>query len=370
MPLVSLKVVLRIKFFLMNYLISIIVFQAIFSFILLASQRNKDTFEKLISLFMFFISLHLSTKLTFLVFLKNNPVYYNVPTSFSFAYGPILYLATTSLKEKITLKSILLHFSPFVVSTISFIVILFQISFYDNHGFLDIYEVFILSEIASLGIYPILSLKKLNSYNEAIKKERVKFLKILSYIFVALVSLFFIIIILSQFGLYINARLTYVFFLATSITVVLFKIKTYQNPDYVSATAITNEAEEQKYSTSNLSDSDLNNYKTKIESYFKSNKPYLDPELTLLQLSKRLDIPKHHVTQVLNTGFNKNFYQFINEYRVNAVVQKLSNSKQNENIIDIAFSCGFNSKSTFNTYFKKVTGQTPKSFKQTLFLAS
>lgn len=366
---VAKKVVLRIKPLLMNYLISIIVFQAIFSFILLASQRNKDTFEKLISLYMFFISLHLSTKLTFLVFLENHPIYYNVPTSFSFAYGPILYLATKSLTEKISVKSFVMHFCPFVLTTISFMVILIQISLFKNHGFLDVYEVFVLSEIASLAIYPIISLRKLKTLNATINKDRIKFLKLLSYIFIALVSLFFIIMILSQFGFYINARLTYVFFLVTSVSVVLFKIKTYQNPDYLKDSK-TLDSEEQKYSTSNLSDNDLNNYKTKIESYFKSNKPYLDPELTLLQLSKRLDIPKHHVTQVLNTGFNKNFYQFINEYRVDAVIQKMSNTKQNENIIDIAFSCGFNSKSTFNTYFKKVTGKTPKTFKQTLFLAS
>ncbi|MFV0248680.1 MAG: helix-turn-helix domain-containing protein [Tenacibaculum sp.] len=353
----------------MNYLISIIVFQAIFSFILLVSQKNKDEFERLIALFAFFISLHLSTKLAFLVFLKNNPVYYNIPTSFSFVYGPILYFAIKSLTKKILIKSFFLHLIPFIFATICFIVILLQVRYYKSHSFLYPYKVFALLQIASLAIYPVLTLRRANLLNKTTNNSRAQFLKLLSYIFIGLVVLFFAITLLSFLKFYVNVRLTYVFFLATTVSIVLFKVKTYHKFN-ASITSKNSVFDEQKYSTSNLSENTLQLHKLKIKSYFKEQKPYLIPSLTLQELSKKLNIPKHHVSQVLNTGFNKNFYQFINEYRINAVIQKMSKAKQNETIIGIAFSCGFNSKSTFNTYFKKITGKTPKAFKKTLLLIS
>lgn len=105
----------------------------------------------------------------------------------------------------------------------------------------------------------------------------------------------------------------------------------------------------------------------KLERYFQENKPYLDSDFNIYRLSEQLNLSRHDLTEVINTGIGKNFYQFVNEYRVEEVKQKLKNPKYNNYSIDaIGFECGFNSKSTFYEVFKKYTGQTPSQYKLSL----
>jgi AraC-like DNA-binding protein len=80
-------------------------------------------------------------------------------------------------------------------------------------------------------------------------------------------------------------------------------------------------------------------------------------------LANALGFPKHHITEVLNKEIGKNFFQFVNEYRVNAVKEMLIQPKNFYSIEAIGFECGFNSKSSFFTIFKKATGQTPLQYK-------
>jgi len=104
-----------------------------------------------------------------------------------------------------------------------------------------------------------------------------------------------------------------------------------------------------------------------LENYFIKNNPYLDPRLTITMVSKQLDIPRHKLTEVLNTGIGKNFYRFVNEYRVEEVKAMLSNPAYNHYSIEaIGYECGFNSKSAFFSVFKDMTGMTPAQFKKTL----
>lgn len=87
-------------------------------------------------------------------------------------------------------------------------------------------------------------------------------------------------------------------------------------------------------------------------------------ELTLKDLASALDIYPHYITQVLNTVFNQNFYDFINNYRIEEVKERLRDSQyRNLTVLAIAYDCGFNSKSTFNRIFKQKTGLTPTQYR-------
>lgn len=99
--------------------------------------------------------------------------------------------------------------------------------------------------------------------------------------------------------------------------------------------------------------------------YFKDKRPYLNSELSMDMLSKELGYPKHHITEVLNKEIGKNFFQFVNEYRVEAVKEMLS-TKSYFSIEAIGYECGFNSKSSFFSTFKKSTGFTPLQYRSTL----
>lgn len=105
----------------------------------------------------------------------------------------------------------------------------------------------------------------------------------------------------------------------------------------------------------------------KLDAFMQNERPYLDADLTIEALSKRMAVPRHHLTEVISKRHQKNFYLFVNEYRIQAVQQAMkSPSQQDRTLLDIAYSCGFNSKSPFNTAFKALTGMTPSQYRRRL----
>ena len=105
----------------------------------------------------------------------------------------------------------------------------------------------------------------------------------------------------------------------------------------------------------------------KLLQYFQKEKPYLNPEFNMSLLSDKLKVPKHHLTEVLNKHLGKNFFQFVNEYRVAAVKKQLDKPNNPYSIEAIGYECGFNSKSTFFSVFKSLSGQTPKNYQQAVW---
>ena len=96
----------------------------------------------------------------------------------------------------------------------------------------------------------------------------------------------------------------------------------------------------------------------------KRDKLYRQPELTLQNLAQRLGYPSYQVSQAINEGMKKNFYDLVNSYRVEEAKRLLLDVKnKNFTILSVGFEAGFNSKTTFNTVFKKFTGLTPTEFR-------
>lgn len=112
-----------------------------------------------------------------------------------------------------------------------------------------------------------------------------------------------------------------------------------------------------------LDESTASNMRNNLLTHLENNKPQLNPELSLRSLASELDIHPNQLSWLLNDGFGKNFNEFINHYRVEAF-KKMAVDPENAHltILAIAYDCGFNSKTVFNTYFKKETGMTPKQF--------
>jgi AraC-like DNA-binding protein len=126
-----------------------------------------------------------------------------------------------------------------------------------------------------------------------------------------------------------------------------------------------------RYERSGLNDYDTEEYREKPKNYIKKEKPYLNPELTMYQLAQEVEISRHHLTQAINEKLNKNFYTFVNEYRLEEFKERLINPEyKNLKMLAVAFDSGFNSKSTFNDFFKKTTGQTPSQYKKSLVTSS
>jgi AraC-like DNA-binding protein len=98
-------------------------------------------------------------------------------------------------------------------------------------------------------------------------------------------------------------------------------------------------------------------------------KPYLNPELNLYLLAERLNLLPNHLSQAINSVERKNFFDFVNHYRIQEVKKCLvSNEKEHLTLLGIAFECGFNSKTSFNRTFKKIVGLTPSEFRKKVLL--
>lgn len=96
---------------------------------------------------------------------------------------------------------------------------------------------------------------------------------------------------------------------------------------------------------------------------FVAQEKYRQAKLTLDELAEAIDIPSYLVSQHINHTLATNFFDYINTHRVEWVKQQLTNPNNNTTILEIAFAAGFNSKSTFNTVFKKQAGCTPSQFR-------
>jgi AraC-like DNA-binding protein len=114
-----------------------------------------------------------------------------------------------------------------------------------------------------------------------------------------------------------------------------------------------------------VSDIELVEFKTALNQLMKEKMPYKDPEINLIKLAAMLKMTPHQLSYVINTGFNENFFQFINRHRVEAARDLIAKGNLNNfSLLGIAFESGFNSKTTFNNTFKKITSQTPTEFRK------
>lgn len=114
--------------------------------------------------------------------------------------------------------------------------------------------------------------------------------------------------------------------------------------------------------TLKISDTEKKRIIQKIEMLMTDEKLYQDPDLKLADVSSRLKCSQHFLSELLNMELHASFATYINGYRIKAAQDLLKNNKSMD-ILSIAFECGFNSKTAFNTNFKKCCGITPSEYR-------
>lgn len=127
---------------------------------------------------------------------------------------------------------------------------------------------------------------------------------------------------------------------------------------------IEQEKQEDELQKNKLS-SKTDTYYQNLLQLMKEEKLYTNVELTLQNLSEQLGISPGYISRIINEKEGKNFFEFVNTYRVEEVKEKLVDEEYHHySILGIGLESGFKSKSTFHTVFKKFTGQTPSSYKK------
>lgn len=133
---------------------------------------------------------------------------------------------------------------------------------------------------------------------------------------------------------------------------------------------ITPDKDTEKYQNSNLSEDRILQLAETVKTVLSTSKIYKDPNLKLEKLAAQVGIPGYQLSQVIGLGLNSRFYELINSYRIQSIINDFRDIHlEDKTIIDIALDNGFNSKSTFNLSFKKITGKTPTEFRHEVELS-
>jgi AraC-like DNA-binding protein len=154
----------------------------------------------------------------------------------------------------------------------------------------------------------------------------------------------------------LNSSVIVLLFIFASVTV----FKGLKEPE------IFNGSEEiSKYRHSKLTRIEGEQYLRRLLLSMRIDKPFLDPDLTIVKLGRRLAIPPRYLSQVINEFLKVNFHDFVNSYRVEEVKRFLQDgSNGKKSFLEILFEAGFSTKSAFNRAFKKHTGMTPSQYKR------
>ncbi len=374
----------------MKFIFLIAAFNAIFFTVLLQQKKPRALHDNILILWLLYLGVFIGVYSFYSHDLFTHFHLLSVSfISMFWLHGLFLYyyvLILVSDKRRIPGKYFL-HFVPFILFNLYLLVASFfpetavklnieKLSAGDGPPTLFLF--FLILTAFSGTIYFILTIKlfrKLdinifNNYSNA-KHINLSWLRKLVFIFgIIWNALMTVTTIHHVFNMFSMVFCTDGLFLSLSVFVILigyFGLK--QNVIFFSESVIVSDERKEiqtKYAGSRLKDTDAKIYVDQLDTFMASSKPYLNPDLTLLQLASDINITPHLLSQIINAQYKLNFFDYINQYRVQEFKTAVADPKnKNYSLLGIAFECGFNSKSAFNRIFKKSTGLTPSQFKET-----
>lgn len=354
--------------------------QSFFAGLLISTKKPATTANRLMAIWLFLICMELSFAL-----LNSRVIEMYAFPFVAFTYGPLLYLYVkfmTNPVRKFNWFS-LLHFIPFIAFfTVSVIFRNIPLmkdlrSFFEPDRFISLRIVYSTSFLLSVSAYSILAFISIREHQDYLKNIvsytsdviTLNWLKILSISFYVAFLILFVLGGLNIIGDFIPFDPYFVVFAFIAVFSFVYSFYGIKQPVIFGYEVKVQEEEEkketEKYIKSGLKDKLAEEYLDKLVTYVRTSKPYLNRDLSIQDLSVLTGIPRHHITQVLNEKHKKNFFTFINEYRVQEVIARFSDPKNNNfTILAIAFDSGFNSKTTFNSIFKSQTGKTPSEYRE------
>ncbi|MEA3495950.1 MAG: helix-turn-helix domain-containing protein, partial [Bacteroidota bacterium] len=340
--------------------------QSFFAGLIIVTKKNKSTSDQILSAWLFLLAIF------FLLCGIDSEIYqYPLLTNSFLLINPAFYLYIKSLiQQDFKLKwKHYFHLSPFVLIQL---IIYVQETPFSLNSIMDIENnavfgiLFIFVSLASWFFYNIISIKRVNNYHKNLKNELSNIEHNISLRWVLFILIFYIlfciaVLLLGAYFLIVSKQLIILYHITNSILLVMVYILGFYGLRQTKININTNQENDiKKYKNSLLTVKNKEEIKESIINYFKSEKPYFDSEFNMDKLSLALNIPKHNLTEVLSTELGNNFFSFVNNYRINSVKEKLNSNDFNLfSIESIGYDCGFSSKSSFFTSFKKVTGKTP-----------
>ena len=363
----------------------------LFSFFLLTQKKTKKQSFNFLSFFLLANALYI---LDFLLpqigeFINYSFVnIYFIGGSCGFLFGPLLYIYTKSITfgdSKIIFKD-LLHALPFIAYNILMLFDYYLLG-YDvkinllraGHLFPSWLSFFVTVFMnVQIFVYIIASLfilfefrREVKKYYSSVESLNLSWLEWVLYAFIImwLIDLVHYLVFETIGGSIIFFQVLN--FLSLLINFVFANVIIFKSLKHPEIFVEFKEKNRSKYEKSSLTRDESENYRSKLIEYMKNEKPYLIPSLSIGELSGKLEIPVKYLSQIINESFNQNFFDFINGFRIEEAKNILSDMQnRKKTILEVLYEVGFNSKSVFNTAFKKHTGITPSEFKKSILTSS
>ncbi len=364
---------------------------AIIIALLLINKKGKNISNKILIVWTFNFALHFS-----ILFLANREILLQ-PVNWGFVLGtvlvahtPFLFLYTKSLTQrnfKLDFKNlsnfgfVLLYIASFIpnlmLSSEARTELVYNKQNMDYHTFLPMItllfcQVYFLIRTVIVLIHHQHRIKSEFSYEESINLAWIKHI-VYGFAFIIVISFI-------AYGL-VSAQVISIYQMDSSIilvNIILFFYIAYRS--YNQRTIyLTNENPEPsqtgiqvgektvaaKETNLNTDNSEKDPRVEELITFMNKEKLFLDPELNVGDLANKLGMHSHQLSKMLNSQLNKNFFEFINDFRVEEF-KKLATDPKNKHIsiLGLAMDAGFNSKATFNRIFKSTTGLTPSDFRE------
>jgi AraC-like DNA-binding protein len=375
----------------MKFIFLIAAFNAFFFAILLFQKKFKALHDKILLFWLLYLGLFIGSYAFYSheLFIQFQLLSISF-TSLFLLHGVFLFFYIYALiaSKKIFNKINLIHFVPFALFNGYLLIISFfpdiseriRLDYVQMPGSPPLlFFFFLMITLLSGPIYFVISIKlfeklDIDIFNNFSSSEEMDlvWLRKLVYVFgIIWTALIVITVIHHVFNLFSMVFCTDGLFLSLSVFVILIgyfglKQKVIFSGDAENEHVFVEETKV-KYASSRLTEAEANQYVDKLNNFMVSAKPYLNPNLTLLQLAAELEISTHYLSQIINEKFTLNFFDYINQFRVEEVKAKINDPKfENYSLLGIALDCGFNSKSAFNRIFKKFTNLTPSQYKATV----
>jgi AraC-like DNA-binding protein len=367
-------------------LISGVVLAFLFSAIIMFKKKNKIIADNILSVWLVFLGLDYLR--SYFLFVDHKMLLLGFGYTLPAIYAPLLFMyvySLTSKKPKFNMR-LLYHLIPFVLINIYFLFFIYikspeekQIFFYET-TFSSRPVLFNFIQILMILIYPVyivwiycLLKKHIKNIKHNFSCEEKIDLHWINYLLLSVSVLWVVISLIKLLSgyydtLYYNDTLITVYYFELIIIIIIGYFGFNQGAIFMNfpEPEVQTVNNIRKYKSTGLSSEDAKLITPKVLEYMTNEKPYLDSELSLIKLAGLLYIPSHHLSQIINEQLGKNFFEFINEYRVEEVKLLMAKNKDRKyTLLSIAYDRGFNSKSTFNSIFKKYTGITPKQYMNT-----
>lgn len=376
----------------------------VYSFLFFKRSIKQDTYaDKLMGWFLFIAALLIIPYMVgFAGWYDNQPyrdILFFVPFVHSLAIGPLLYFYVRAISNytfKIKGK-MYLHLLPAVLYfSINSIASLLDVFVFDNYNLTNEYEDpdfagwYTILSTASILVYMFLSIKHFRDYKKYTQittsfadLASLKWLRNFLYAYAILTILPIIKEILSNFEFFERLRYfgPWYYFVAFALVSYYIAINAYHaihlplrriqfSPHSLAPfqlQAANDNDEEDDFIEVEAQvlpvDEKLVQLKNKLQGLMEEELLFERSDLTLTDVALKLETNAVILSKVVNQQFNLNFNDYVNQFRVNAVIERIANPKfKNQTLLAIAFDAGFNSKATFNRAFKKFTNKNPKDY--------